>query len=62
MTEARDPAGEFYPLADRLSGWASLPTPELLQRLKKDLDAHTKGRLQDDAAVIVLEHVPGGPG
>ncbi|MGO4758921.1 PP2C family protein-serine/threonine phosphatase, partial [Streptomyces sp. 2MCAF27] len=30
VTEARCPTGEFYPLADRLSGWASLPTPELL--------------------------------
>ncbi|MEU5027524.1 PP2C family protein-serine/threonine phosphatase [Streptomyces milbemycinicus] len=62
VTEARCPAGEFYPLADRLSGWASLPTPELLRQLRKDLDAHTKGRLQDDAAVLVLEHVPGPPG
>ncbi|NUP37399.1 MAG: serine/threonine-protein phosphatase [Streptomyces sp.] len=62
VTEARCPTGEFYPLADRLSGWASLPTPELLGRLRKDLDAHTKGRLQDDAAVLVLEHVPGLPG
>ncbi|MFD8382759.1 PP2C family protein-serine/threonine phosphatase [Streptomyces sp. NPDC059679] len=62
VTEARCPTGKFYPLADRLSGWASLPTPELLGRLRKDLDAHTKGRLQDDAAVLVLEHVPGRPG
>ncbi|GAA2369996.1 PP2C family protein-serine/threonine phosphatase [Streptomyces cuspidosporus] len=59
VTEARCPAGEFYPLADRLGGWASLPTPELLRRLREDLDAHTKGRLQDDAAALVLEHVPG---
>ncbi|MES4903647.1 MULTISPECIES: PP2C family protein-serine/threonine phosphatase [unclassified Streptomyces] len=62
VTEARCPTGEFYPLADRLSGWAPLPTPELLRRLRKDLDTHTKGRLQDDAAVIVLEHVPDRPG
>ncbi|MEU5611081.1 PP2C family protein-serine/threonine phosphatase [Streptomyces sparsogenes] len=59
VTEARSPAGEFYPLADRLGGWASLPTPELLRRLRGDLDAHTKGRLQDDAAALVLERVPG---
>lgn len=62
VTEARCPSGDFYPLADRLTGWASLPTPELLQRLRKDLDTHTKGRFQDDAAVIVLEHAPGPPG
>lgn len=62
VTEARCPSGDFYPLADRLSGWASLPTPELLERLRKDLDVHTNGRFQDDAAVIVLEHAPVPPG
>ncbi|WKX73525.1 PP2C family protein-serine/threonine phosphatase [Streptomyces sp. XD-27] len=55
VTEARDPDGTFYPLADRLGGWASLPTPELLARLRADLDAHTGGRLQDDAAALIME-------
>ncbi|MGK5730617.1 PP2C family protein-serine/threonine phosphatase [Streptomyces sp. URMC 124] len=55
VTEARSPDGGFYPLAERLDAWASLPTPELLGRLRADLDAHTGGRLQDDVAVLVME-------
>ncbi|MEU1676725.1 PP2C family protein-serine/threonine phosphatase [Streptomyces roseifaciens] len=55
VTEARSPDGGFYPLAERLDAWAALPTPELLGRLRADLDAHTGGRLQDDVAVLVLE-------
>ncbi|GGY03535.1 PP2C family protein-serine/threonine phosphatase [Streptomyces hiroshimensis] len=55
VTEARSPDGGFYPLAERLDAWAALPTPELLGRLRADLDAHTGGRLQDDVAVLVME-------
>ncbi|MBH5338533.1 serine/threonine-protein phosphatase [Streptomyces pactum] len=55
VTEARAPDGTFYPLAERLGGWAALSTPELLDRLRADLDVHTRGRLQDDAAVLVVE-------
>ncbi|WFB06488.1 serine/threonine-protein phosphatase [Streptomyces sp. LX-29] len=55
VTEARGADGAFYPLADRLSGWAELPTSELLARLREDLDAHTGGRLQDDAAALIME-------
>ncbi|MBT2382224.1 PP2C family protein-serine/threonine phosphatase [Streptomyces sp. ISL-11] len=58
VTEARDPDGGFYPLAERLGAWAGLPTRELLERLRADLDAHTGGRLQDDAAVLVMERAP----
>ncbi|WP_431041156.1 PP2C family protein-serine/threonine phosphatase [Streptomyces sp. P1-3] len=62
VTEARAPDGTFYPLADRLGGWASLPTPELLARLRADLDAHTGGELQDDAAALVMERATAGSG
>ncbi|MCF3101049.1 serine/threonine-protein phosphatase [Streptomyces roseoverticillatus] len=55
VTEARSPDGGFYPLAERLGAWAALPTPQLLGRLRADLDAHTGGRLQDDVAVLVME-------
>ncbi|MEU7137436.1 PP2C family protein-serine/threonine phosphatase [Streptomyces sp. NPDC046261] len=58
VTEARGPDGGFYPLAERLNDWAGLPTPELLGRLRADLDAHTGGRLQDDVAVLVMERAP----
>ncbi|MBB5118244.1 PP2C family protein-serine/threonine phosphatase [Streptomyces eurocidicus] len=62
VTEARAPDGGFYPLAERLGAWAALPTPELLGRLRADLDAHTGGRLQDDAAVLVMERAAVGAG
>ncbi|MFF4740019.1 PP2C family protein-serine/threonine phosphatase [Streptomyces sp. NPDC001262] len=55
VTEARAPDGAFYPLAERLTAWAALPTSELLARLHADLAAHTGGRLQDDVAVLVME-------
>ncbi|MEU8580060.1 PP2C family protein-serine/threonine phosphatase [Streptomyces abikoensis] len=58
VTEARDRDGGFYPLAERLDAWAALPTPELLERLRADLAAHTGGRLQDDVAVLVVERAP----
>ncbi|MFC0602809.1 PP2C family protein-serine/threonine phosphatase [Streptomyces palmae] len=61
VTEARGPGGEFYPLADRLGGWARLPTPELLARLQEDLELHTGGRLQDDAAALVMERTAPAP-
>ncbi|ARZ71219.1 serine/threonine-protein phosphatase [Streptomyces sp. HU2014] len=62
VTEARAPDGGFYPLAERLGAWAGLSTPELLERLRADLDAHTGGRLQDDAAVLVMERAAAGAG
>lgn len=62
VTEARAPDGGFYPLAERLDAWATLSTSELLERLRADLDAHTGGKLQDDAAVLVMERVPVGCG
>ncbi|MGW1199450.1 PP2C family protein-serine/threonine phosphatase [Streptomyces sp. NPDC002536] len=55
VTEARAPDGAFYPLTERLTAWAALPTSELLARLHADLAAHTGGRLQDDVAVLVME-------
>ncbi|MEU4212579.1 PP2C family protein-serine/threonine phosphatase [Streptomyces sp. NPDC026206] len=61
VTEARAADGGFYPLAERLNAWAALSTPELLARLRADLDAHTGGRLQDDVAVLVMERAPGTP-
>ncbi|WEV29062.1 PP2C family protein-serine/threonine phosphatase [Streptomyces sp. 71268] len=57
VTEARGADGSFYPLAARLRRWAALPTSELLVRLRADLDAHTGGQLQDDAAVLIMERL-----
>ncbi|MFE6780254.1 PP2C family protein-serine/threonine phosphatase [Streptomyces sp. NPDC057702] len=58
VTEARGADGSFYPLAARLRRWAALPTAELLRRLRADLDVHTGGQLQDDAAALIMERLP----
>ncbi|MER0244780.1 PP2C family protein-serine/threonine phosphatase [Streptomyces sp. HSW2009] len=58
VTEARGADGAFYPLAARLQRWAVLPTVQLLRTLRADLDVHTGGQLQDDAAVLIMERLP----
>ncbi|MFF3976466.1 PP2C family protein-serine/threonine phosphatase [Streptomyces sp. NPDC001828] len=54
VTEARDGKGVFYPLVDRLSTWADLPSPELVERLRLDLLRHTGDQQSDDAAILVV--------
>lgn len=55
ITEARNPEGEFYPLAERLGEWAELPTSTLLERLSEDVNRHVGGPLSDDAALLVVQ-------
>ncbi|MEV4438873.1 PP2C family protein-serine/threonine phosphatase [Streptomyces sp. NPDC049577] len=55
VTEARDRAGRFYPLAERLAGMPETGSPEvLLDRLVADLLAYTGGTLSDDAALLAV--------
>jgi serine phosphatase RsbU (regulator of sigma subunit) len=54
VTEARDAEGVFYPLVDRLSTWAELPSPELVEQLGLDLLRHTGDQQSDDAAILVV--------
>ncbi|NUS10472.1 MAG: serine/threonine-protein phosphatase [Streptomyces sp.] len=65
VTEARDPAGRFYPLADRLDGIVpgEIHPVDLLAVLREDLLRHTSGALGDDAAVVAVrrEHLAGRP-
>jgi serine phosphatase RsbU (regulator of sigma subunit) len=58
ITEARDSGGRFYPLAERMTGWAESGPETLLKRLRQDLGRHVGGPLDDDAAVIALERAP----
>ncbi|MGW1163447.1 PP2C family protein-serine/threonine phosphatase [Streptomyces sp. NPDC002513] len=59
VTEARDRAGRFYPLADRLSAWPDAETPEgLIDRLRDDLVAFCGGTFADDAAAVVVRREP----
>ncbi|MFC8271870.1 PP2C family protein-serine/threonine phosphatase [Streptomyces sp. NPDC057271] len=56
VTEARDGAGEFYPLASRLH-LLKADSPELaLDALHGDIVAHAGGPLGDDAAMLLLRY------
>lgn len=61
VIEARSPTGAFYPLAERVASFPSLPAggPDfLLNHIHRDLLAHTGGQLNDDIALLVIERVP----
>ncbi|MEV7215434.1 PP2C family protein-serine/threonine phosphatase [Kitasatospora cineracea] len=53
-TEARDTAGDFYPLPARAAGFPTDTPHALLDALRRDLLAHVGGRLRDDAALIAV--------
>ncbi|MFJ6940682.1 PP2C family protein-serine/threonine phosphatase [Streptomyces sp. NPDC101132] len=58
VIEARDEAGAFYPLADRLASWSGRSPRALLDALRADLLAHVPGgRLGDDAALVAVARV-----
>ncbi|MGW1894563.1 PP2C family protein-serine/threonine phosphatase [Streptomyces sp. NPDC002004] len=62
VTECRDRDGRFYPLPERLSRWGDRPMDAMMDALYADLLRHCDGRLQDDAAVLVVEcDGAGGP-
>ncbi|MBQ1119908.1 serine/threonine-protein phosphatase [Streptomyces sp. B15] len=58
VIEARNAAGVFYPLAERLTAWTGDDAETLVRRLKDDLLAHSGGSLGDDAAVVALQRTP----
>ncbi|WP_369360275.1 PP2C family protein-serine/threonine phosphatase [Streptomyces sp. cg2] len=60
VTEARNPHGTFYPLLQRAAAWTHHTPHHALQQLRKDLLAHTHGRLTDDAAAIAIRRLPPG--
>ncbi len=53
-TEARNRAGEFYPLAERTHLLRALDAHAALEGLRSDVVAHTGGPLADDAALLLL--------
>ncbi|SEO08806.1 PP2C family protein-serine/threonine phosphatase [Actinacidiphila rubida] len=55
VTEARDPDGAFYPLADRLGAWSADPPEALLRHLREDLLLHAAGSLGDDVAMVAVQ-------
>ncbi|MFJ6752302.1 PP2C family protein-serine/threonine phosphatase [Streptomyces sp. NPDC091266] len=59
VTEARDGAGAFYPLAERAGAWSAADPQQMLRYLRADLMAYTQGRLGDDAAAVAIRRRPG---
>lgn len=57
ITEARDSTGCFYPLLERVSGWAGSGPDALVELLRDDVRSHVGGPLGDDAALIALQRV-----
>ncbi|MFE4977077.1 PP2C family protein-serine/threonine phosphatase [Kitasatospora sp. NPDC056651] len=58
VIEARDSQRRFYPLTERVTAWRAERPAALLHRLRRDLLAHVGGRLNDDAAMVVVERLP----
>jgi serine phosphatase RsbU (regulator of sigma subunit) len=59
LTEARNDAGEFFPLLDRAPILGEGTVDEALDRLLVELREHVPGgRLDDDLAIVLLENSP----
>lgn len=59
MIEARNRAGRFYPLLERLPSCARSGSPaEVLDRLHRDVVRHVGRQLGDDAAMLLLQYEP----
>lgn len=55
VVEARDSAGEFYPLAERAVKWQGDGPTDLLEHVRADLLTYVGGTLGDDAAMVALQ-------
>ena len=58
IIEARDRAGTFYPVTDRIAGWGWDEPQHLIDRILADLLTHVDGHLDDDAAMLALDISP----
>ncbi|MEU1564067.1 PP2C family protein-serine/threonine phosphatase [Streptomyces mirabilis] len=58
VIEARDADGDFYPFETRAAQWSEAGPESLLDHIQRDLLAHTRGRLDDDAALVALRREP----
>ncbi|MFE2301711.1 PP2C family protein-serine/threonine phosphatase [Streptomyces sp. NPDC059445] len=55
VIEARSPEGAFYPLAERVAGFAASNPDVLLRQIHDDLVRHIGDQPGDDAAFLVIE-------
>ncbi|MEO3764288.1 PP2C family protein-serine/threonine phosphatase [Streptomyces sp. B8F3] len=62
--EARNAAGEFYPLAPRYAACLGPDDPpaEVLAALNADMRVYCGGELDDDSALVLLRYMPPLPG
>lgn len=58
VTEARDSDGVFYPLTERLGHHLATSPEDTLASLQDELISYVGGRLQDDAAMLLLKRLP----
>ncbi|WP_435241682.1 PP2C family protein-serine/threonine phosphatase [Streptomyces cucumeris] len=58
VIEARDGAGRFYPLPERMARWSEDPLDQLVDQVRADLRRHAGGDLDDDAALLAIERLP----
>ncbi|MFG1853769.1 PP2C family protein-serine/threonine phosphatase [Actinomadura geliboluensis] len=54
VTEARNPAGAFYPLEERVASWKGVPAEDIAPTVRHELQEYTRGRLADDTALLIL--------
>ena len=57
VVEARNAAGEFYPLTERLGRFADLLPDDLLRAIQHDLRQHVGTKLSDDVAMVAIRRV-----
>ncbi|MGW2353508.1 PP2C family protein-serine/threonine phosphatase [Actinacidiphila glaucinigra] len=58
LAEARDSAGDFFPLLDRADTWTWDCPSRLVQHVSLDVDRHVGKNLQDDLALVAVHHPP----
>ncbi|MFJ5646090.1 PP2C family protein-serine/threonine phosphatase [Streptomyces sp. NPDC093223] len=58
VLEARDRAGRFYPLCERIGSWHGGGPGSLVSYLRDDLLRFTAGKAADDAALVAFRHIP----
>ncbi|MGW1553475.1 PP2C family protein-serine/threonine phosphatase [Streptomyces sp. NPDC002346] len=54
VTETRNADGADYPLTARLCSWATLPSPQLIERLQQDLMDFARHEPHDDMAFLLV--------
>jgi serine phosphatase RsbU (regulator of sigma subunit) len=55
VVEARNTAGEFYPLAERVRTWSDFSGDELLDSITADLALHVSAPRGDDVAMMAVQ-------